>query len=121
MKIAKNIYEIVLALTFSFAAALKAQDLYVSCYYGGAVGEYGLDASTVNASLLSFSDFPWGLPVSGNGTIGEYTTGGSVVDASLISGLVDPENMCIDPVPEPSAGALAALSAAALWLWRHRK
>jgi hypothetical protein len=84
----------------------------------------------VNASLISGLHGPEGVAVFGNdlfvanagtGTIGEYTTGGAPVNASLISGLDDPEDMFINPVPEPSAGALVGLSAAAMWLWRCRK
>lgn len=96
MKTTKKTYGIALALTCSLATALKAQDLYVvnSGNGNGTIGEYGLDGSTVNASLVSGLDYPYAIAISGNDlfvlnldneTIGEYTTFGATVNASLIS------------------------------------
>jgi hypothetical protein len=75
-------------------SAAHAQ-IFVANFYGDSVGEYNLDGSTVNASLISGLDNPEGIAVSGsdlfvtnsgNGTIGEYTTSGATVNASLITG-----------------------------------
>jgi MYXO-CTERM domain-containing protein len=174
MKTTKIICGITLTLICNLAATLKAQNIYVEFanfenYGSGAIGEYGLNGSTVNASLISGLDDPQGLAISGNDlffanlapgyveeyktsgatvnaslisglsgvsgiaisgnnvfvdsgtTVGEYTTGGATVNASLISGLYDATAIAISPAPEPSAGALAALGAAALWLWHRRK
>jgi hypothetical protein len=40
------------------AATLKAQNLFVGNYGNNTIGEYGLDGSTVNASLISGLDGP---------------------------------------------------------------
>jgi DNA-binding beta-propeller fold protein YncE len=130
MKTTKNILGIALALTCSLAATLKAQNIYVANAGNDTVGEYTAAGATVNASLISGLNGVGGIAISGNdlfvvnegsGTVGEYGLDGSTVNASLISGLWDPVGIAISPVPEPSAGALAGLSAAALWLLRRRK
>jgi len=128
MKTTKKIYGIALALTCGMAATLKAQNLYVGNLGNYTIGEYGLDGSTVNTSLISGLNYPVGLAISGDDlfvanfygdSVGEYTTSGATVNASLISGLDSPAYIAVSPVPEPSAGALAGLGAAALWLWRR--
>ena len=60
MKAKKIIYRIFLALTCSYAlaATLEAQNLYVGNDGSGTIGEYGLDGSTVNASLITGSSTP---------------------------------------------------------------
>src|SRR5580704_9675308 len=107
MKMTNIILGIALALTYGLAVTLKAQDLYVSIINFGhpdVVGEYGLDGSTVNASLISGLDSPNGIAISGDdlfvanagsGTIGEYTLSGATVNASLITGLDDPTGIAI--------------------------
>ena len=102
-------YGIAMALTCSLPT-LKAQNLYVANgydgYEGNNIGEYQLNGSTVNASLISSGlDDPNGIAISGNdlfvvnqfnSTIGEYTTSGATVNASLITGLNgDPWNVAI--------------------------
>src|ERR1700722_4589877 len=86
------------------AATVKAQDLYVANAGTGTIGEYGLDGSTINSSLITGFRGPGGMVFSGNdmffvnsgnGTVGEYTTSGATVNASLISGLNDPIYMAI--------------------------
>jgi MYXO-CTERM domain-containing protein len=130
MKTTKIIYGIALALTCSLAATLKAQNIYVASGNpsSGNIGEYTTSGATINASLISDQGWPWGLAISGNdlfvanngsATVSEYTTSGATVNAALISTYV--EGIAIGPVPEPSAGALASLGAAVLWLWRRRK
>jgi hypothetical protein len=83
----------------------------------GTIAEYTTSGATVNAALISDSNVPLGIAVSGSdlfvvdnltGTLAEYTTSGSVVNASLITGLTDPYDVALVPVPEPSAGALLA-------------
>lgn len=133
MKSTKLTYGIALALTCSLAATLKAQNIYVANGGGTTIGEYRMDGSVVNASVISrlyVLNAPWGITISGNdlfvansgsGTVGEFTTSGATVNASLVSGLDAPTGIAISPVPEPSGSALAGLGAAALWLWRRRK
>ncbi len=95
---------IIFALACILAATLKAQDLYVVNNGSNKIGEYRLDGSTVNASLISGLNYPQGIAISGtnlfvssygNGTIGKYTTSGTVVNASLISGLDYPQGIAI--------------------------
>ncbi len=108
MKTTKKSYGITLVLTCCLAATLRAQHLYVVDSMYGTVGEYGLDGSTVNASLISGLDLPEGLPtgiaISGNemfitdpyhGTVGKYTISGKLINANLISGLVTPEGIAV--------------------------
>jgi hypothetical protein len=70
----------------------------------GTIGEYNLDGTTVNASLVSGLNAPEGLAMSGgdlfvvnygNNTIGEYTTSGGTVNASLVSGLSYPDSLAM--------------------------
>jgi hypothetical protein len=56
-----------------------------------------------------------------SGTVSEYTTSGALLNSSLITGLGDTGYIALGPVPEPSSGLLAGLSAVAFWLWRPRK
>jgi len=97
MKNTKKVYGIglALALTSGLATTLEAQDMYVESG-NGTIGEYGLDGSVVNASLITGLDFPNSIAISGNdmfvvnylsGIIGEYTTSGATVNASLITGM----------------------------------
>jgi hypothetical protein len=97
MKTTKIIYGIALALACGLAATLKAQNLYVVNSGNNTVGVYGLDGSTVNASLISSGlNDPETIAFSGtnlfvvNGggddnAVGEYTISGATVNASLIS------------------------------------
>ena len=104
MKTTKTFYGITLALTCGFATSLKAQNLYVGTHGNDTIGAYGMDGSTVDASLITGLDGPEGIAISGNdvfianftsGTIGEYTTSGTTVDASLITGLTDSVGLAI--------------------------
>src|ERR1700722_12486039 len=99
MKTTKKIWAIALALTCSLATSLQAQNIYVTSYGDGTIGEYGPGGSTINSSLVSGLNGPQGIAISGNdlfvvnrstGTVGEYTTSGATVNASLISGLNSP-------------------------------
>ena len=98
MKTTKNIYGITLALTCSLAVTLKAQNLYVANAYNNTIGEYNLNGSPVNASLITSGvSEPYGIAISGNDLfvaaetiygnahVAEYTTSGATVNASLIS------------------------------------
>src|SRR5215472_11085967 len=105
MKTRKRIYGVALALMCGLGATLKAQNLYVINQGTTSIGEYGLDGSIVNASLITgLSGAPLGIAISGNDvfvvnvgyeTIGEYTTSGATVNASLITGLFDPQAIAI--------------------------
>ncbi|HUA65398.1 MAG TPA: hypothetical protein VME24_06095 [Alphaproteobacteria bacterium] len=103
MKNTNKISGIALALTCRLAATLNAQDLFVT-EHGGTIGEYTTTGATVNASLISGLNQPFGIAISGNDlfvanptldTIGEYTTAGATVNASLISGLDEPYSIAI--------------------------
>ena len=130
MKTIKKNYGIALVLACNLAASIEAQNIYVANDDNGIIGEYGLDGSTINASLISGLRNPNGITILGDnlfvanqnpGTIGEYTTSGAMVNASLIMGLGNTGYIALGPVPEPSAGALTGLGAVALCLWRLRK
>jgi hypothetical protein len=78
--------------------------IFVANLGDGTIGEYNLDGSTVNASLISGLDKPYGIAVSGgdlfvanngNGTIGEYNLDGTPINASLISGLGSPTEIAV--------------------------
>jgi hypothetical protein len=86
------------------APTARGQDIFVTNYGSGTIGEYTTSGATVNASLVSGLYNPLGVAVSGStlyvanygagqsltatGSIGEYTTSGTTVNASLISGLI---------------------------------
>lgn len=96
MQTTKKICGIALALACSLAV-LKGQNLYIVDSGNNTIGEYGLDGSVVNSSLISSGlNLPETIAFSGNDlfivngdadTIGEYTTSGATVNASLITGL----------------------------------
>jgi hypothetical protein len=111
--------------------AISGGDLFIANQgYGvkpGFIAEYGLDVSTVNASLVSGLDTPYGVAISGNdmfvvnegfssaiGTVGEYTTSGQTVNADLISGFGEPTGIAISSVPEPSVLGLLGGGVAAM-------
>jgi hypothetical protein len=77
--------------------------IFVTNLNGDTVGEYNLDGTMVNASLVPGLSYPWGVAVSGSElfvtnnigpmTIGEYTLGGTPgtitsSNPSLIPGLI---------------------------------
>src|SRR5579863_9154087 len=79
---------------YLLAGSAPAQNLYVAMVGNGTVGEYGLDGSTINASLISGLDNnSYSIAISGNdlfvggNNVGEYTTSGAAINTSLISGL----------------------------------
>ena len=94
----------VLVLACCLTGTLEAQNLYVADSKDNNLGEYGLDGSTVNASVVPGLSYPVAIAISGNdmfvvnhanGTIGEYTTSGATVNASLISGLNGPVGIAV--------------------------
>lgn len=61
----KRIFGITLALTCSLAATFK--NLYFANNIGSTIGEYTLSGSTINATLISSLNGPYGVAISGNG------------------------------------------------------
>ena len=122
MKTTKIIYGIALALACGLATTLKAQNLYVVNSGNNTVGVYGLDGSTVNASLISSGLYdPETIAFSGtnlfvvNGggdgnAVGEYTISGATVNAALISagpaasGVISGTNLFITSFYEGTVG-----------------
>ncbi len=87
MKTTKVLYGIALGLTLGLATTLKAQ-IYVGNSGTGTIGEYNLNGTTINASLISGVEYPTSIAISGtnlfvansaSGIIGEYTTSGATV------------------------------------------
>jgi hypothetical protein len=98
----KKLCGIALALMGGSATTLKAQNIYMVGNH--TVGEYGLDGSTNNASLISGLDGVSGIAISRSdmflaggpaGGVEEYTTSGVLVNASLISNLANPVAIAI--------------------------
>lgn len=98
--------------------------------FGGTVGEYNLNGTPVNASLITGLGAISDIAVEGNrlfvvdetqSTIGEYTTSGQAVNASLITGVSDPWGIVV--IPEPSPMALFGMSVAIFGLryWLKRR
>jgi hypothetical protein len=84
--------------------------IFVTNLNGDTVGEYNLDGTMVNASLVPGLSYPWGVAVSGSElfvtnnigpmTIGEYTLGGTpgtITSSfpSLVSGLGQPDGVAV--------------------------
>ena len=97
----------VMALVLSAGAALMPTiargDIYATSYPSGTVGEYTTSGTTVNPTLISGLNYPYGIAASGSdlfvanyghdgtgSTVGEYTTSGATVNPSFISGLTAP-------------------------------
>jgi hypothetical protein len=87
-------------LTVLLGTLLSGQvhgQIYVANNLGTTIGEYNLDGTTINSSLVSGLSGPVGVVVSGGnlfvvnqhiGTIGEYNaTTGATINASFITGL----------------------------------
>jgi hypothetical protein len=81
--------------------------IYVTSVHG-TVGEYNLDGTTVNSSLITGLSNPEGIAAYGGhlfvantanadwaGTIGEYNLDGTVVNASLVTGLRGPIGIAV--------------------------
>lgn len=66
MKTTNKIFPMALACGLATTTTLNAQNLYVANSHTGTLGEYGLDGSTVNASLISGLGDSIGLAISGN-------------------------------------------------------
>ena len=79
------------------SAPARAADIYVTndiSSDSSTIGEYTASGATVNASLVTGLNFPFGIAAAGGdlfvanegiGTIGEYTTSGATVNAALIT------------------------------------
>jgi len=100
----------IMALVLSAGAALTPAtargQIFVTDFADGTIGEYNLDGTTVNPSLVSGLNEPAAIAVSGsdlfvanygrgNGTIGEYTTSGAAVNTDLVSGLSYPTGIAV--------------------------
>jgi DNA-binding beta-propeller fold protein YncE len=96
-----------LALLLQHACPVRGDIIFATSLSNNTVGEY--DASsrqTVNGSLISGLQKPYGLAVDGNGdvfvanahnsTIGEYTNAGATINASLISRIDPPVALALD-------------------------
>ncbi|MGD0390152.1 MAG: hypothetical protein ABSC42_14490 [Tepidisphaeraceae bacterium] len=100
---AVSIVALVLSAGAVLAPATARGQLFIAT--GSTIGEYNLDGTTVNPSLVSGLNFLRTIAVSGNdifvanlglGTIGEYTASGATVNAALISGLNNPEGIAVE-------------------------
>lgn len=98
----------IIVLAASAGASLMPEaahgQIYVTNVGTNSIGEYDLDGTIVNPSLVSGLDDPWSLAVSGSnifvtnggsGTIGEYTTAGGIVSTSLVLGLNSPNAIAV--------------------------
>jgi hypothetical protein len=101
MKTNQKFYGVALALACGLPITLEAQNLYVGSFYGGTVGEYNLDGSTINPDFISGPD-PFGIDIVGNdlfvglgSNIAEYTTAGTLVNAALASQLNNPQDIAV--------------------------
>ena len=108
--------------------------LFVSSYGNSftsqnVIGEYNLDGSPVNATLITstnYSQYFNGLTLDGNGhllvadafygAIREYNLNGTPVNTALVTGLTAPMSLVV--VPEPSIARLSLIGLA--WLLRRR-
>jgi len=95
---AMSIMALVLWAGVALTSATARGQIFVANDGNGTIGEYNLDGTTVNASLVSGLSYPRDIAISGSdlfvtnefgNAIGEYTTSGTTVNASLIS-LPDP-------------------------------
>jgi hypothetical protein len=123
----------IMALALSAAAALTPATARGQIFVtgrSGTIGEYNLDGTTVNASLVSgLPTLSYALAISSsdmfvsnadNKMIGEYTTSGGTVNADLVSGLDGPNGIAV-VVPEPSTLSVLAAGAAGLLAFRPRR
>ena len=106
----------IMALVLSVGSVLwstiaRGQDIYVTnenAVWGhentGTIGQYTMSGTTLNASLFSGLNAPWGIAVSGSNVfvvnagskaIGEYTTSGATVNPSLVSGFQSPNSIAV--------------------------
>ncbi len=104
-----------LLLTIAAAVSLLAVpqnvcgQIFIANVRDNTVGEYSLDGTVINASLITGLTFPVGVAVSGgflyvtnsgatgfgDGFVGKYTIAGAAVNASLITGLASPVGVVV--------------------------
>src|SRR5437870_11200529 len=106
MKIRALWTSLLVALLGTLLVAQAHGQIFVSSPSNGTVGEYNLDGTTVNASLITGLTGPAGLALSGNklyavtdvgsGTVGEYdATSGAAINATLVTGLSSPQALVL--------------------------
>ena len=99
----------------------------------GTVGEFGLDGTPINVSLINGLNGPTGIALYGGnlyvennwtGVVGEYQTDGTAINDSLITGLSNAAGIAIAtppvPAPETSTVLLALPAAFALFALRRQ-
>jgi hypothetical protein len=109
---------LITGLSIPTGIAIAGSHIYVANAGAGTIGEYNLDATVVNAALVTGLSGGYGLghiAVLGNslyvtdigrGVVGEYdATTGATINAALISGLHGPTAIAV--VPEPATAVLA--------------
>ena len=75
-------------------------------YNQGTIGKFTTSGATINPSLITGLNTPFGMLLDGNGhifvslwggnCIAEYSTSGAVINRSFITGLSDPVGMALD-------------------------
>ena len=89
--------------------------------------EYDFLGNTVNASLITQLNNPWGLTAAGStllvtnffgNSVGAYTSTGGIINATFITGLNLPTGIAVTNAPEPAT--LAALATGGFCLLGRR-
>jgi len=95
-----------LLVVFALAAgavAVRGQ-VFISNFCAGTIGEYNLDGTPINPTLIKGLKGPWSLAASdsdlfiafsSSGSVGKYTFDGSLVNADLITGLKKPTGLAL--------------------------
>lgn len=103
LSISKNCFVCLFAVILGLLSIKTAHaQIFVSNFTGNSIGEYNLDGTAINASLISGLNGTSDIAISGSNllvanytAIGEYTASGTAINASLISGLTNPQGIAI--------------------------
>lgn len=109
-------------ITWAEGLAVANGHLFISDFSLGTIGEYTLDGTPINTSLISGLQGPCGIAISGNdlyvantlgNTIGEYTLSGATINSALIS-VIKPKYIALaDPTTyTPSTAVPLSLATA---------